>query len=393
MCRPAPSTSCRVRFFGRRRRERGAAVGALQQPAHNTQQKQHTNQNKGYGPTAGAAICVNPNVDKLAFTGSTEVGRLVMREAAERIVPVTLELGGKSALIVDKNVDVDKAVEDAHFALVGEGGCSFGGCCFLKGARVFFVCVWCVCGESHAPHAAGPQPTTLPPLHTKQTNKFFNHGQCCAAGSRTFVHADIYDEFCAKAAARAERRVVGDPFDSSTEQGPQVDEDQMKKILSYCEIGQREGARLLCGGKRVGDKGYFISPTVFADVTDGMRIGAVFVFVFVVVLLCACVLLGGSRAHNSSACASMHTHTTPNNPQQPPTTPNNDKTKAREEIFGPVSCVLKYTTTAEVIKRANDSEYGLASGIISNEVDFVNTVSRALKCGTVWVNTFNVYER
>lgn len=237
----------------------------------------------GYGPTAGAAICRHQGVDKLAFTGSTEVGRIVMREASERIVPVTLELGGKSPLIVDKNVNVDKAVEDCHFAL------------------------------------------------------FFNHGQCCAAGSRTYVHESIYDEFCKKAAARAAKRVVGDPFAEGVEQGPQVDEDQLKKILSYIDIGQREGAKMLCGGKQKGTAGYFVEPTVFRDVTDEMKI-------------------------------------------------------AREEIFGPVQCILKYSSTEEVIARANSCEYGLASGIISNDVNFINTVSRGLKAGTVWVNCYNVYE-
>lgn len=237
----------------------------------------------GYGPTAGAAICRHPQVDKLAFTGSTEVGRIVMREASERIVPCSLELGGKSPLIIDKSVDIDKAVETAHFAC------------------------------------------------------FFNHGQCCAAGTRTYVHADIYDEFVAKATARAQRRVVGDPFDDATEQGPQIDQDQLEKILNLMSIGEREGARLMCGGKRHGDKGYFIQPTVFADVTEDMTI-------------------------------------------------------AREEIFGPVQSILKFSTTEEVIKRANQNEYGLASGILSRDINFINQVSRALKAGTVWVNTYNVYE-
>lgn len=237
----------------------------------------------GYGPTAGAAMCRHPQVDKLAFTGSTEVGRIVMREAAERIVPVSLELGGKSPLIVWKDADVDAAVEAAHFAL------------------------------------------------------FFNHGQCCAAGSRLFVHADIYDEFVAKSAERAKNRVVGDPFADGCEQGPQVDQDQMEKILSYIQAGRDQGARMLCGGNRVGEKGYYVEPTVFADVTDDMKI-------------------------------------------------------AREEIFGPVQSILKFSSAEEVIRRANDSEYGLASGIISNDVNVINTLSRGLKAGTVWVNCYNVYE-
>ncbi|KAI7845087.1 hypothetical protein COHA_001452 [Chlorella ohadii] len=236
----------------------------------------------GFGPTAGGAICDHPGVDKLAFTGSTEIGKLIMAAGAKRVVPVSLELGGKSPLIVDKNVDVDKAVEDTHFAL------------------------------------------------------FFNHGQCCAAGSRTFVHADIYDEFVEKAAKRAAQRKVGDPF-TDVEQGPQVDEDQLKKILGYIDIAQREGARLLTGGKQHGQKGYFVEPTVFADVTDEMTI-------------------------------------------------------AQEEIFGPVQSILKYHTTEEVIERANNNVYGLASGIISNDVNFINTVSRSLKAGTVWVNCYNVYD-
>lgn len=237
----------------------------------------------GYGPTAGAAICTHPGVDKVAFTGSTEVGRLVMKAAADSIKPVSLELGGKSPLIIWKDADLDKAVETAHFAL------------------------------------------------------FFNHGQCCAAGSRIYVHADIYEQFVAKSTERAKSRKVGDPFQEGVEQGPQIDADQMSKILHYIDAGKREGARLLCGGNRVGNKGYYVEPTVFADVDDNMTI-------------------------------------------------------AREEIFGPVQSILKFQTLEEIIARANDSDYGLASGIISNDVNVINTLSRSLRAGTVWVNAYNVYD-
>ncbi|GAB4814563.1 hypothetical protein N2152v2_001609 [Parachlorella kessleri] len=237
----------------------------------------------GYGPTAGASICNHKGVDKLAFTGSTDIGRIIARAGAERLVPVSLELGGKSPLIVWKDADIDQAVELAHFAL------------------------------------------------------FFNHGQCCCAGSRLYVHADIYEEFCAKAAERARTRKVGDPFQEGVEQGPQVDKEQLNKILGYIEAGKQEGARMLCGGGRHGDRGYFVQPTVFADVTDDMKI-------------------------------------------------------AREEIFGPVQSILKFESLKEVVARANDSEYGLAAGVVAKDVNVINTLSRSLKAGTVWVNCYNCFD-
>jgi aldehyde dehydrogenase (NAD+) len=173
----------------------------------------------GYGPTAGAAISNHMDVDKVAFTGSTEVGKLIMKAAAtSNLKRVTLELGGKSPNIVFADADMDEAVEGCHFAL------------------------------------------------------FFNQGQCCCAGSRLMVEAKCYDEFVEKSIARAKKRKVGDPFDPDTEQGPQVDVDQFDKIMGYIESGKKEGASLLAGGKRVGSKGYFIEPTVFGDVKDDMTI-------------------------------------------------------------------------------------------------------------------------
>src|SRR6195256_1033482 len=173
----------------------------------------------GYGPTAGAALARHMDVDKVAFTGSTEVGHLVMKAAAEsNLKPVTLELGGKSPNIIFADTDLDEAVEGAHFGL------------------------------------------------------FFNHGQCCCAGSRVFVEEKIYDQFVEKSSARAKKRTVGDPFDPKTEQGPQVDQAQFDKVMGYIDAGRSEGANLVCGGDRVGDRGYFIQPTVFSDVQDNMKI-------------------------------------------------------------------------------------------------------------------------
>src|SRR5437016_4490775 len=173
----------------------------------------------GVGETAGARLASHPDVDKVAFTGSTEVGRLIAKAAADsNLKRVTLELGGKSPNIVFADADLDEAIEGAHFAL------------------------------------------------------FFNQGQCCCAGSRLFVEEKVYDEFVTKSVQRAKKRKVGDPWAADTEQGPQVDKDQFNKVMSYIESGKKEGAKLATGGGRVGEKGYFIEPTVFCDVKDDMKI-------------------------------------------------------------------------------------------------------------------------
>ncbi|CAK0737882.1 Aldehyde dehydrogenase 2 member B4, mitochondrial [Coccomyxa viridis] len=238
---------------------------------------------QGAGGVTGAALSKHPGVDKLAFTGSTEIGKIIMKQAAERIIPVTLELGGKSPFIICPDADIDAAVEAAHQAL------------------------------------------------------FFNMGQCCTAGSRTYVHEDIYDEFVKKAAARAENKKVGDPFDESTEQGPQISKGQFDKILDYVKKGQEEGAKLEYGGKQIGDKGYYIAPTVFSNVTDGMTI-------------------------------------------------------AKDEIFGPVQSILKWSSVEDVLERANDTEYGLAAGVFTSNLNMATTISRGLRAGTVWINTWNVFD-
>jgi len=237
----------------------------------------------GYGPTAGAAISEHMDVDKIAFTGSTEVGRIIQKAAgSSNIKKVTLELGGKSPLIIFDDANLDTAVEMAHFAL------------------------------------------------------FFNQGQCCCAGSRLMVQAGIYDKFVEKATARAKARKVGNPFES-VEQGPQVDEAQLKTVLNYIKSGVDEGANLRAGGKKWGDKGYFIEPTVFSDVTDEMKI-------------------------------------------------------CKEEIFGPVQIIQKFTTMDEVVERANKNTYGLAAAVFTENLNTATYMSNSLRAGTVWVNCYDALE-
>src|SRR5580704_149396 len=238
----------------------------------------------GYGPTAGAALARHMDVNKVAFTGSTEVGHLIMKAAAEsNLKRVTLELGGKSPNIVFADADMDKAIEGAHFAL------------------------------------------------------FFNQGQCCCAGSRLFVEEKCYDEFVEKSVARAKKRTVGNPFDKNTEQGPQVDQEQFNKVMGYIDAGKKDKAKLMTGGNRVGEKGYFIEPTVFADVQDNMKI-------------------------------------------------------AQEEIFGPVMSILKFKDLSEVVERANKSVYGLAAAVWTKDIKKAHAIADSVRAGTVWVNCYDVFD-
>jgi aldehyde dehydrogenase (NAD+) len=238
----------------------------------------------GFGATAGAAIANHMDIDKVAFTGSTEVGHLIL-EAAGRsnLKRVSLELGGKSPNIIFADADMDKAIEGSHMGL------------------------------------------------------FFNQGQVCCAGSRVFVEDRIYDEFVEHSTNRARKRTVGDPFDPATEQGPQVDQTQLEKVLGYIACGQREGAKLTTGGARVGDKGYFVEPTVFSDVHDNMTI-------------------------------------------------------AREEIFGPVMSIMRFKSLDEVIDRANQTVYGLAAGVWTKDVSKAIAIANGVRAGTVWVNCYNVLD-
>jgi aldehyde dehydrogenase (NAD+) len=238
----------------------------------------------GFGPSAGAAIARHMDVDKVAFTGSTEVGRLIMEAAAKsNLKRITLELGGKSPNIIFADTDLDEAVEGAHMGV------------------------------------------------------FVNQGQSCCAGSRVFVEEKIYQQFVEKSVARARKRRVGDPLDPTTEQGPQVDQSQFDSVMGYIESGRSDGATLACGGEPVGNRGYFIQPTVFADVQDEMKI-------------------------------------------------------ARQEIFGPVMSVIAFKDVDEVIARANRTHYGLAAGVWTRDIKKAHAVANAMRAGTVWVNCYHVLD-
>ncbi|CAL8379007.1 unnamed protein product [Arctogadus glacialis] len=235
----------------------------------------------GFGPTAGSAIASHMGIDKVAFTGSTEVGKLI-QEAAGRsnLKRVTLELGGKNPNIIFADADMDLAVEQAHQGV------------------------------------------------------FFNAGQCCTAGSRVFVEEPIYEEFVRRSVERAKRRVLGSPSDPTTEQGPQISQQQQARVLELIQSGVSEGATLECGGKAHGLKGFYVEPTVFSNVTDDMRI-------------------------------------------------------AKEEIFGPVQQIMKFKTLEEVIERANNTDYGLAAAVFTNDINKAMAVSTAVQAGTVWINCYN----
>jgi aldehyde dehydrogenase (NAD+) len=233
----------------------------------------------GFGKAAGAALVDHPDVDKITFTGSPAVGRQILRGAAGNLKRVTLELGGKSANIIFPDADLEAAVKAAASGI------------------------------------------------------FFNTGQVCSAGSRILAHADIYDEVVERLVARAKAIRVGDPRDAGTSMGPLVSQVQMKRVLDYIEIGKQEGARLATGGSRIGSTGYFVSPTVFADVEHRMRI-------------------------------------------------------SQEEIFGPVACVTRFTDEEDAIRLANGTKYRLAAGVWSADIARLHRFVRRLKAGTVWANTF-----
>ncbi len=172
----------------------------------------------GYGPTAGAPLVEHPEVDKIAFTGSTEIGHLIAREAAPSMKRVSLELGGKSPNIVFADSDLDAAAAGSHFGL------------------------------------------------------YFNQGQCCCAGSRLYVEDKVHDKFVDKIVSLNKSRKLGDPLDPATEQGPQVDKTQLDKVLGYIEVGKKQGAQCVTGGGRWGQKGYYVEPTLFTEVKDDMTI-------------------------------------------------------------------------------------------------------------------------
>jgi aldehyde dehydrogenase (NAD+) len=238
----------------------------------------------GRGSTTGNYMLEHQGFKKLAFTGSTEVGYEIADAAAKKLIPATLELGGKSANIYFSDCPWDKAVEGTAMGIL------------------------------------------------------FNQGQVCCAGSRVFVHEDIYDRFIDAMTETFNKVKVGLPWKEDTVMGCQIDEGQLQKILNYVEIGKKEGARLVCGGERVTDngldKGCFMRPTILADVTNDMRV-------------------------------------------------------AQEEIFGPVVVVIKFKDEDEVINMANDSEYGLGGAVWTKDINRALRVARAVETGRMWVNVYN----
>jgi aldehyde dehydrogenase (NAD+) len=240
----------------------------------------------GPGATVGQAIVEHPGIDKIAFTGDTTTGKTIMRGSAETLKRITLELGGKSPNIVLADADMEAAVRGVTIGI------------------------------------------------------FYGKGEVCAAGSRLLVDRAVKEPFVDKLVARTKKMVPGDPMDPKTRFGAISSRKQLETVLSYIETGKREGATLLTGGARTDigtGKGYFVQPTVFADVTPEMTI-------------------------------------------------------SREEIFGPVLAAIEFADLDEAIAKANDSPYGLAAGVWTRDIRKAHYVARKLQAGTVWVNTYNVYD-
>jgi aldehyde dehydrogenase (NAD+) len=241
----------------------------------------------GFGPTAGAALAQHTGVEKIAFTGEHVTGRLVVQASVTNLKTVTLELGGKSPHIVFDDVDLDTAVANALFGL------------------------------------------------------FMNTGQICSAGTRLLVQQSMYDRFVEKLVERAKAIVVGDPLDFATRMGPLVSEEQLMKVKRYAEIGQREGAKLECGGGQPKDpalsKGFYFEPTIFSGVNNKMQI-------------------------------------------------------AQEEIFGPVGVVIPFADEDEAVRIGNDVIYGLAAGIQTRDIKRAHRMAKKLQAGTVWINTWHKIE-
>src|SRR3954466_6106003 len=237
----------------------------------------------GYGETAGAALAAHPDVDKIAFTGSTEVGKLIVHAAAGNLKKVTLELGGKSPNIVFDDADLNKATAGAANAI------------------------------------------------------FFNHGQCCCAGSRLFVEDKIFDKVVEGISESAKKIRVGPGMNPDTQMGPLVSDEQFRRVCGYMEAGLNEGAKAVVGGKKVGNRGYFVEPTVLVNTNPKMKV-------------------------------------------------------VQEEIFGPVVTAMPFKSLDEIASEANNTAYGLAAGIWTKDIAKAHSLANKLKAGTVWINCYNVFD-